>query len=182
MERFYTRKGDDGMTHYLGEGRLPKDDPRIEALGSVDEANAALGVARNLCRAQGSQETLLQIQRDLYSLMGEVASSPENAGRFHAIGSEKVQWLEAQIEKLQQTTTMPRDFIVPGDSLVGAFIDQARAIVRRAERRVVELNRNGGMLNLEVLRYLNRLSSYCFILEIVENEAAGKESPTLARE
>ena len=88
--------------------------------------------------------------------------------------------LEAQIEALAATVTMPREFIVPGDTPAGAALSLARAVIRRAERRVVELVEAQEISNPELGRYLNRLSSLCFVLELVENAAAGKDT-TLAR-
>ncbi len=90
-------------------------------------------------------------------------------------------WLEAQIDTLASSTNMPREFIIPGDTPAGAALSLARAVIRRAERRVVELSNLKDISNPELGRYLNRLSSLCFVLELVENNAAGKET-TLAKE
>jgi cob(I)alamin adenosyltransferase len=182
MPTFYTRTGDDGYTGLLGEGRVPKYHPVTEAVGALDEANAALGMARTACQAPGSAPLLLALQRDLYHVMAETAATPENAGRFRKIDSARVSWLEEQIEALSQQVEMPAEFIVPGDSPCGAVLDLARAVVRRAERRVVRLYHEGTLANVELLRFLNRLSSLCFVLELVENRAWGKETPTLASE
>jgi cob(I)alamin adenosyltransferase len=178
---FYTRTGDDGTTGLLGEGRVPKTHPRIETLGALDESTATLGLARAQARDPRSSGILLETQRDLYKLMAEVAATPENAERFHAIDAARVDWLEAQIEALSATVTMPREFILPGDSLAGAALSMARAVIRRAERRVVELFEARELSNPELVRYLNRLSSLCFVLELVENAAAGKDT-TLAKD
>jgi len=178
---FYTRGGDEGYTRLLGEGRVAKEDLRMEALGSVDEANAALGLARAHVRSAEGPSLLLQIQRDLYGLMAELAATPENAQRFHAIDAGKVAWLEMQVDALTRLVEVPREFIVPGDTSEGAFLDLARAIVRRAERRVAGLFHHGEITNNELLRYLNRLSSLCFVLELHENQTAGNKKITLAR-
>jgi len=178
---FYTRNGDDGMTGLLGEGRVPKTHPHIEALGALDESTAALGWARAHARDPRCGPLLLEAQRDLYKLMAEVAAAPKNADKFRAIDAARVDWLEAQIGSLSAAVTMPREFILPGDSPAGAALSLARAIVRRAERRVVELSAAKEISNPELLRYLNRLSSLCFVLELVENAAAGKDT-TLAKE
>jgi len=177
---FYTRTGDDGTTGLLGEGRVPKTHPRIEALGALDESTATLGWARAHARDPRSGRILLESQRDLYKLMAEVAATPENAEKFHAIDAARVDWLESQIEALSATVTMPREFILPGDTPAGAALSLARAVVRRAERRVVELVEAKEISNPELGRYLNRLSSLCFVLELVENAAAGKDT-TLAK-
>jgi cob(I)alamin adenosyltransferase len=184
---FYTRAGDDGYTGLLGPGKVAKEDVRLEAVGTVDEANAALAVARSLSRAPGAAETILQIQRDLYGLMAEIAATPENAVKFRSITSQRVAWLESQVDELSGQVEAPKEFIVPGDTPEGAFLDLARAVVRRAERRVADLFHRGAIENPELLRYLNRLSSFCFLLELRETflakqaPDAGKAKITLAK-
>jgi cob(I)alamin adenosyltransferase len=177
---FYTRTGDDGTTGLLGEGRVTKTHPRIEALGALDEASATLGLARAQVRDPRCEPILREAQRDLYKLMAEVAATPENADKFHAIDESRVHWLEAQTDSLSSTLTMPHEFILPGDTPSGAALSLARAVIRRAERRVVELIEAKEASNAELVRYLNRLSSLCFVLELAENAAAGK-STTLAK-
>ena len=177
---FYTSRGDDGTTNLLGEGRVAKYHARIEAVGTLDESTAALGLARAQCRDPHSSEILLDAQRDLYKLMAEVAATPENAEKFHFIDAARVKWLEEQTDALSETIEMPREFILPGDSLSGAALSLARAIIRRAERRVVELYDEQEVINPDLQRYLNRLSSLCFVLELVENKAAGHRT-TLAK-
>ncbi len=170
---FYTGKGDDGTTGLLGKGRVPKNDARIEALGTLDESSAAMGVARAACQDPRTAALLLEAQRDLYGLMAEVAASPENAEQFH-FEAERVQWLEAQVDQLGKVVGMPGEFIVPGDTPAGAALSVARAVVRRAERRMVELFEANEPANASLLQYINRLSSLLFVLELIENQAAGK--------
>ncbi len=172
---FYTGKGDDGTTGLLGKGRVSKNDARIETIGTLDESSAALGVARAAARDERCGPLLLRAQRDLYRLMAEVASSPENAGQFH-FEEERVGWLEEQIEALGKTVEMPGEFIIPGDTPAGAALSVARAVVRRAERRLVELFDADTTANPALQRYLNRLSSLLFVLELIENQAAGKQT------
>jgi len=136
---FYTRTGDDGTTNLLGEGRVPKTHPRIEALGALDEASATLGLARSQAIDPRTAPILLEAQRDLYKLMSEVAATPENADKFLLIDAKRVEWLETQTDSLSATVSMPHEFILPGDTASGAALSLARAVVRRAERRVVEL-------------------------------------------
>lgn len=181
-DSFFTRGGDDGYTGLLGKGRIAKEDPRIEALGAVDEATAVLGLARAHARSAEAPELLLEAQRNLYNLMAEVAASPEIAGQFRAIHAETVARLEAQIESLSTITKIPDQFIIPGDATNSAFFDLARVVVRRAERRVAELAHSGGIANPELLRYLNRLSSLCFVLELREHQVVGKGNITLAKD
>jgi len=181
MSQFYTRTGDDGFTGQLGAGRISKDHPRTEAVGAIDEANAAIGWARASCQTEVAKEMLLVTQRHLYQVMAEVSATPENASRFRTIGSEQVTWLEDQIAMISTQIEIPNEFIVPGDTLPGAALDLARAIVRRAERRVSQLWHQAAIENTELLRYMNRLSSLCFILELLENQASGHHNPTLAK-
>lgn len=179
---FYTAKGDDGTTGLLGEGRVPKYHIRMEAIGALDEASAALGLARAQCAAPSpkgarpTQKILLETQRDLYKLMAEVAATPENAQRFHFIDAARVEWLEKQTDEISAMIEMPKEFILPGDTLGGAALSMARAIIRRAERRVVSLFDEEEVANPDLQRYLNRLSSLCFVLEILENQNAGKKT------
>ncbi len=177
---FYTTKGDDGTTGLLGEGRVTKYHARIEAIGTLDESTAALGLARAQCLDSRSAPIILEAQRDLYKLMAEVAATPENAEKFRSIDSARVTWLEEQTDALSEIVEMPKEFIVSGDSLAGAALSLARAIIRRAERRVVELHDEQEVTNPDLQRYLNRLSSLCFVLELLENKAAGHQT-TLAK-
>lgn len=182
MPKFFTRTGDDGYTGQLGEGRLPKHHPRIEAVGVIDEATASLGLARSLCKAETSKEIILTVQRDLYKLMAELAATKENAHRFRELGAERIDWLEEQVETISAQVEMPKEFILPGDSTAGGALSVARAIVRRAERKTTQLFHEEGFENQNLLRYLNRLSSLCFVLELFENREEGKKSTSLAKE
>ena len=177
---FYTSKGDDGTTNLLGEGRVAKYHARIEAVGTLDESTAALGLARAQCLDPLSAPILLETQRDLYKFMAEVAATPENAEKFHFIDESRVAWLEQRTDELSRIVEMPKEFILPGDSLAGAALSLARAIIRRAERRVVELFDFNELSNPDLQRYLNRLSSLCFVLELLENKASGHKT-TLAK-
>jgi cob(I)alamin adenosyltransferase len=182
MNKFYTASGDDGFTSVLNQGRVPKNDPIPDAVGVIDEANSALGMARSTCQVELSKGILLTIQGDLYHLMSEVSASPDNATRFRKVDADRVEWLEAQLEYLTARVNVPNEFIVPGDTFSGATLDLARAIVRRAERKVAGLVHEGLVENKELLRYLNRLSSLCFVMELFENQYSGIDVPTLARD
>jgi cob(I)alamin adenosyltransferase len=177
---FYTRKGDDGTTGLLGEGRVAKYHARMEALGALDESSATLGLARASTVDPRCAPLLLESQRDLYRVMAEVAATPENARQFH-FEERRVLWLEEQTDSLSKTVEMPKEFILPGDTPSGAALSLARAVVRRAERRVVELFDTDEIKNPALQKYLNRLSSLLFVLELIENQAAGK-STTKAKE
>lgn len=172
---FYTGKGDDGTTGLLGKGRVAKYDARLETIGTLDEASATLGLARAFARDPRCAPLLLEAQRDLYRLMAEVAALPENADQFH-FEATRVEWLESQTDQLDKTVEMPAEFILPGDTTAGAALSLARAVVRRAERRVVGLFDKKQITNPALQQYLNRLSSLLFVLELIENQAAGKET------
>ncbi len=180
--KFYTSSGDDGFTSLLGEGRVPKYHPRPDAVGTIDEATAALGAARAFCRSEQSISLLLQVQRDLYQMMAEAAATPANALRFRKIDPQRVGWLEEQTDAISATVAIPNEFILPGDTPASGLLSLARAIIRRAERKIAELVHSGEIENIDILRYLNRLSSLCFALELLEIQAAGGSSPTLAKE
>lgn len=178
-EREHT--GDDGYTGILGKGRVPKHDLIIEALGSLDETSSILGLARASCRISEAEDWLIQIQRDLYVMMSEIAATKENLPSFQKIGQDRVTWLEELIQQMDQDLPALTEFILPGDSQPGAVLDLARTVTRRAERRVVELYQRSGMKNQTVIQYLNRLSTFCFSLERVENRAGGSTAQTLAK-
>ena len=181
MDQFYTRTGDNGYTGVLGKGRVPKNHPRLEAIGAIDEAMSALGLARSTCQAVESGPVLLAVQRDLYYLMAEASASTENAETFRKITAERVDWLEKQIELASKKVDIPNQFILPGDTFSGSILALARTSVRRAERRIAGLFLEGEIENRELLRYLNRLSSLCFVLEILEVKTEGQESITMAK-
>ena len=159
--RIYTRKGDDGTTGLLYGGRVRKDAPAIELNGAVDEAQAALGLARAETEP-GSEldELLIGIERDLYVLMAEVATAPANRHKLSEgvslVTADMVARLEQRIDQLIARFEMPTDFVVPGENRLSGALDLARTIVRRAERLAVA----GDSLveGSEVGRYLNRLS------------------------
>ena len=181
MRKYYSRTGDDGFTARLGQGRLPKYHRIIEAVGTIDEASSTLGMARAVCQAPGCTEILLTIQRDLYHIMAELSASEDTVSHFQVIDDSSVIWLEKQIELLGDSIRMPRDFIVPGDSLAGAMIGLARTTIRRAERRVTQLLHENEVSNSHLVSYLNRLSSLCFVLELLELQFKGLPDPTLAK-
>jgi cob(I)alamin adenosyltransferase len=157
--RIYTKKGDDGTTGLLFGGRVRKDSRRIELNGAVDEAQAAIGVARAET-PEGSQanDRLAALARDLYVLMAEVATAPENRTKLTAgstlVTPDMVRALEAAIDDLLARIDMPNDFVIPGQNRVAAALDLARTIVRRAERLAVAEPDDGS----HVVAYLNRLS------------------------
>jgi cob(I)alamin adenosyltransferase len=159
--RIYTRTGDDGTTGLLFGGRAPKTDPRVVANGDIDEAQAAIGVARaaalDIDDGGELHRLLTGLARDLWRLMGEVAVAPENREKLGASGvvtQDMVDGLEHAIDDLKDRFAMPTEFVVPGANAVAAALDVARAVVRRAERSAVAVSDPDSL----VTPYLNRLS------------------------
>jgi cob(I)alamin adenosyltransferase len=181
MSQIYNRTGDDGSTGLLGEGRLPKYHPRIDTLGCIDEASAALGLARAMTTMHETGHVIKEVQRDLYAIMAEIAATAENIDHFQNLTADRIKWLETQVDDFSSRASAPSEFILPGDTVPGGALDLARAMVRKAERRVAKLISTGEISNMLLLQYLNRLSSLCFALEIFENAQAG-EKPSLAKE
>ena len=175
LSKITTRTGDRGETG-LGDGtRVPKSSPRVQALGDIDELNSAIGLLAAEDPPADMAEVLSEVQHDLFDLGGEI-SIPGHA----MLGDAPVERLEGRIEAWNAELAPLREFILPGDSLAGAALSLARAIIRRAERRIVELFDLNELSNPDLQRYLNRLSSLCFVLELVENKAAGHQT-TLAK-
>jgi cob(I)alamin adenosyltransferase len=174
MTPFYTGDGDTGDTGYLGKGRLSKSSLRIDAVGSVDEANAALGMARAMTQSEKTRMIILHVQKTLYQLMAEISAALEAAASFRKIDGAAVAWLEEQIASLENAIVLPRDFIVPGETPASGALSLARTIVRRAERRVTALMEAGEIDNRDLIAYLNRLSSLIFVLEVYEASQFGR--------
>jgi cob(I)alamin adenosyltransferase len=157
--KIYTRKGDDGTTGLLYGGRVAKDAPAPAAYGDVDEAQAVLGLARAEADRGSELDTLLiGIERDLYVLMAELATSAQNrsklVGGTTLVTDEMVAALEATIDDLSARFDPPTEFVVPGENRVAALLDVARTVVRRAERMALRAVADGSL----VVPYLNRLS------------------------
>jgi cob(I)alamin adenosyltransferase len=178
----YTRSGDQGYTGLLGKDRVPKYDLRPEAYGQVDEAQAALGVCRAGPLSRRGRELLVPIERDLYYIMAELATAPNVELPLPSITAARVEWLERVTDELAELTGPFTDFVLPGDSQAGALVHQARTVARRAERAAARLMHEGDSENEQILRYLNRLSSFLFALARYEDKEAGVERPTFAKE
>ena len=165
MLKIYTRTGDDGTTGLLYGGRVSKDAPIMQITGTVDEAQAAMGIARAEA-APGSEldETLTRLERELYVLMAEVATDPSHRSKLVAgktlVTEEMVVALEEQIDGLIARVTMPTEFVVPGANRASAGLDLARTVVRRAERLLVTSPIEGSLVH----PYLNRLSDLLWAL------------------
>ncbi len=161
--RIYTKKGDDGTTGLLYGGRVRKDSWPIELNGAVDEAQAGIGLARaETPPGSEANERLTVLARDLYVLMAEVATAPENRGKLTAgatlVTPDMVRALEEGIDDLLARVEMPSDFTIPGENRVAAALDLARTVVRRAERVAVAAPEGEVASDSLVPVYLNRLS------------------------
>lgn len=174
--KIYTRTGDAGATGLFGGGRVSKDDPRVEAYGDVDELNAVLGMARAVEPMPRIDELLVLVQRDLFAL-GALLATPDREKMAQHL--EKARIDEARIEQLERaiddadTELEPlRAFVLPGGSPKAATLHLARTVCRRAERRVVHLQRTVELPALGVI-YLNRLSDLLFTLARLANARAG---------
>jgi len=168
--KIYTRKGDDGTTSLWYGGRVPKADPRTEAYGAIDEAGAALGVARSLCGSGDSElaTDILKLQRELFVAGAELATAPDATERLEdetsRVTDEMVAALEPMIDRYMDRVELPPKFVISGGTTLSAQLDVARTTIRRAERRVVELKDRDGLASEAVLRYLNRASDLAFAM------------------
>ena len=178
MPRIYTKTGDDGTTGLLYGGRVSKADLVPEACGTIDEAVAVLGLARAHARDDGLGDELLELQRELFVVGADLATNPDERTKLEPgvslVSADMVARLETRIDELVASHPLPNAFVVPGANPVSACLDVARSVIRRAERRVVELRESGGVVNEDAFRYLNRLSDALFVLARV---AAGEAEP-----
>src|SRR5882672_3617528 len=173
-----TKTGDQGETSLMYGRRVPKDDPRVDAYGSVDELAAALGLARAICDDKFVAEQILAVQKDLINVMGELATLPEDRERYIKDGfkvthAKMIDRVTAVIVDLERDKSLyPKDWVIPGATKASAALDFARTTCRRAERQVATLKD----LCPEILRYLNRLSDLFWILARVceRGETAAK--------
>lgn len=169
LNKIYTRTGDDGKTGLADGSRIDKDHIRVTAYGAVDEANSAIGLARNHVD-KTTLKAISRIQNDLFDL-GADLSTPEGTNEEYAlrIVPDQVTWLENQIDALNENLAPLTSFILPGGSDAAAVLHLARTITRRAERLAVTLSKQEE-INPEALKYLNRLSDYLFVLARAVND------------
>jgi cob(I)alamin adenosyltransferase len=173
--KIYTRRGDQGETDLIGAGRVPKDHPRVDAYGAVDELNAALGTAAALSAQEDLRALAQEVQRELFSL-GAYLATPEERHRapagIRAPDELAVKALEAKIDTFEGELAPLQRFVLPGGTPAAAAFHLARTVCRRAERCVVTLDRLE-RLDPAAVRYLNRLSDLLFVLARLENLRAG---------
>jgi cob(I)alamin adenosyltransferase len=180
--RIYTRGGDDGTTGLLFGGRVGKDETGPEACGVVDEAVSALGMAR-VAAVDPAAGAILAVQQELFVVGAELATARGKRSRLQPgvslVTAEMVQRLEAAIDVLDEEVGMPAGFVVPGGTAVAAALDQARSVVRRAERRAVAHLRAAGIEGSQVVPYLNRLGDYLYMMA---RAAEGEWTPSRQEE
>ena len=185
ITKVYTRMGDSGKTGLVGGKRLPKDHPRIEAFGSVDELNSVIGIAlsylaqKEVSKRREKMESILEaIQQKLFDTGSELATLPgdEYEGQIN-IKAEDSEWLEEIIDAMNEELQPLKSFILPGGTSLNAFLHQARTVCRRAERDIIKLNQID-LVNPEIIKYINRLSDYLFVAGRWVTETLG-ETETL---
>lgn len=171
LHRIYTRSGDSGTTLLVNGRRVAKDDPRVEAYGTIDELNALIGRARECLRRDEGQATALRslgaalqrVQHELFNLGSEVATDPDAVGPAQPrIRSDDVTVLEAEIDEVNAKLPVLPSFVLPGGSPLAAELHVCRTVCRRAERRLLAVARSSEGLGV-ALRYMNRLSDALFV-------------------
>lgn len=175
MSKIYTKTGDDGTTGLLSSRRVTKDDPRIEAYGTVDELNAALGVVRATGLDDDMDALLARLQMDLFTVGSALADPDPEGPFFDSIGPAHINRLESAIDQTEASLEPLTQFILPGGTTGAAHLHLARTVARRAERQAIALSRQHvGAVAPLLLIYLNRLSDLLFVLARVANHRAGK--------
>lgn len=159
---FYTGKGDKGVS-YVGKKTYPKNSPIAEALGELDELNSLLGAVRNELKRKTISKKLLSIQESLFIIQAQIASTMFPGAQSPEMTTEKVQELERAIETMERALRPERGFVIPGGNRDSAWFDVLRAVSRRVERRLVALHAVQ-KISLQILAYMNRLSSYLYAL------------------
>lgn len=176
LSKIVTRTGDDGTTGLADGTRLSKDALRVEAMGSVDELNCAIGVLVSGGVPEGAAASCLtEIQHDLFDLGGELAIP-----NSHLVGEQRLEWLEEQLEQFNATLPPLKEFVLPGGGTAAAACHVARAVCRRAERRCWALA-HAENVDSASLRYLNRLSDLLFVLARVFARAQSGKEPLWQR-
>ena len=175
LNKIYTRTGDDGTTGLVDGSRLPKHSPRMDAIGAVDEANSALGLAAAALAGSDHAEALFRIQNDLFDLGADLATPAGDGDDFTPsemvlrIVPGQVGWLEQAIDAINENLEPLTSFVLPGGSEQAARLHVARASVRRAERKMTHMAQDSAT-NPQALAYINRLSDYLFVLARVAND------------
>lgn len=172
--KLYTRKGDDGTTQLCRGPRVAKDDPHIEACGTVDELNSLLGVVRAESLPEDIDQLLYRLQNELFAVGAHLATCGSAQAEFVRVDDRHVRQLEEEIDLFQASVPPLQQFILPGGGRAAALLHVARSICRRAERRIVSLHEVHGEEHSlgEIMRYLNRLADLLFVLPRLLNTRA----------
>jgi cob(I)alamin adenosyltransferase len=174
--KIYTKTGDDGQTGLFGGPRVPKDDLRIEAYGTVDELNSMLGVARAIGLSPEVDAVLVKIQHSLFSVGAELATPDPESYELRVIGQRHAGELESAIDRFEAMLEPLKQFILPAGTPAAAMLHLARTVCRRAERQVVALFRQSETpVSPDLIVYLNRVSDLLFVLARVVNRSLGHE-------
>lgn len=172
--KIYTKKGDAGQTGLFGGGELPKDDLRIAAYGTVDELNAVAGLAQVQSEIPKVSSALREVQKQLFVLGAELATlKPSDSMLKGFIQDQHVSQLEGQIDRWEETLSPLKNFILPGGGKTAASLHLARTVCRRAERQMVTLHRRQPLRPV-LLKYINRLSDWFFVLSRIANHLEHK--------
>jgi cob(I)alamin adenosyltransferase len=167
----FSKKGDSGETSLLGGQRVPKHDPRPETYGVLDEASSTLGVARASTNNPRIKGIILNVQKDLLVLGAELSTLPEDLSKLsRRINEADAKRIEEIIDDLQHHVQLKNEFIYPGETVVSAYIDVARTVIRRAERKTAKLKSEGLVDNPHIHQYLNRLADMLFTLARYEEQ------------
>lgn len=180
--KIYTRKGDQGQTSLIGGTRVSKAHLRIEAYGTVDELNSYLGWLRDLCNGILPADTLIEIQDRLFTIGSLLAADPENSKmKLPELSESDVTFLESEMDKMDSELPEMKSFILPGGHQAVSCAHVARCVARRAERCVVLLAENENVDTI-IIKYLNRLSDYLFVLaRFLAHKTNATETPWKAR-
>ncbi|MDE6451389.1 MAG: cob(I)yrinic acid a,c-diamide adenosyltransferase [Odoribacter sp.] len=174
--KIYTKTGDKGMTSLIGGKRVPKNSIRLESYGTIDELNSYLGVIRSFVKDGLLADELVEIQSRLFDIGGHLATDPDNQAIKIQLGVNEasIQLLEKAIDRMDAEVPPLKYFVLPGGNQIVAFCHVARTVCRRAERRMLDLAENSNV-DESVLKYINRLSDYLFILSRKMAHDAGME-------
>ncbi|MFH1606757.1 MAG: cob(I)yrinic acid a,c-diamide adenosyltransferase [Nanoarchaeota archaeon] len=162
--KVYTKTGDKGTTSFFGCGIVKKNDPRVDVLGVIDELNSSIGVTLCFIEDEKLREQLNKIQNDLFTFGADLAGSGITADNLPRVNDKHVEDIELMIDELEEKLGMPQKFILPGGTVSSSFLHLCRATTRRAERALVNVHENNLKSNPVLLRYINRLGDFFFVL------------------
>ena len=180
--KIYTKGGDKGETSLLGGTRVPKSHERVEAYGNLDELNSFIGLIRDQEILPHYRDLLLRIQENLFIAEALIARDPDKpATNLPSLNDEEITLLETEIDAMNEELPPLRNFILPGGHIISSYCHIARTVCRRAERSLIRLNSSSPVEDI-IIRFVNRLSDYLFVLARKTGKDAGaEETPWIAR-